>query len=93
MPKARGNFDLLAIAGRRILTLQKATAPMRASPESITGKNRDGSGKPAEIARFLWPRFVELWIFAAIAIFFLIRVLGSHAAQRLLNGMGRHHLS
>jgi hypothetical protein len=93
MLKARRNFDLLAIAERRILTLQKATAPMRASPESITGKNQDDGGKAAEIARFFWPRFVELWIFASIAIFFLLRVLGSHAAQRFLNGIGRHHLS
>lgn len=90
--KARRNFNLLAFAERRILTLQKVTVPMRTSPENITGKNRDGGGKSAEIARFLWPHLVELWIFVAIAIFFLIRVLGSHSAQHLLGSIGRRHL-
>ena len=65
---------------------------MRTASEDVTGKNREGGGKPAEIARLIWPRLVELWIFMAIATFFLIRVLGSHTAQRLLSSSGRRHL-
>jgi hypothetical protein len=83
---------LLAIAEQRILTLQKIPTPMRTPAEGITGKNGEDGGKPAGIAPLLWTLLVELWIFVAIAIFFLIRVLGSHAAQRLLSGIGRHHL-
>jgi len=41
-------------------------------------------------ARLLWPWIVELWIFLAIAFFFLIRVLESHSAQRFLNGIKSH---
>jgi hypothetical protein len=89
---ARRELHLIVIAEQRILTLQEITSPMRTSSEGIAGKNRNGGAKPAEIARLLWPRMVEFWIFMAIAIFFLIRVLGSHAAQRLLSGIGRHHL-
>jgi hypothetical protein len=65
---------------------------MRTFSEGIARRNKDGGGKLIEIARLLWPRLVELWIFTAIAIFFLIRVLGSHAAQRLLSRIGSHHL-
>jgi hypothetical protein len=64
---------------------------MRTSSEGIAGKNMNSGGKLPEIARLLWPRLVELWIFTAIAIFFLIRVLGSRAAQRLLSRIGSHH--
>ena len=47
---------------------------------------------PLEIVRSLWPRLVELWIFAAIAVFFLVRVLESSAARHLLDAIGHHHL-
>jgi hypothetical protein len=83
---------LPAIAEQRILALQIITAPMRTFSEGITGKNKEGGGRRAEMARRLWPRLVELWIFAAIAIFFFLRVLGSQAAQRVLSGIGRQHL-
>jgi hypothetical protein len=84
-------LPLLATAEQRILALQKITAPMRKFSEDITGKNKEGGGKAGEIARRFWPRLVEIWIFMAIAIFFVIRVVGSHAGQRLLSGIGRHH--
>lgn len=65
---------------------------MRAFSEGITGENRGGGGRPARIARLLWPHLVELWIFTAIVIFFLIRVLGSHTSQSFLSGIARRHL-
>jgi hypothetical protein len=64
---------------------------MPTSSEGVTGKPMESGGKPAGIAGRLWPRVVELWIFAAIVIFLVIRVLGSHSAQRLLSGFGRQH--
>ena len=65
---------------------------MPTSSEGVTGKTAESGGKPVGIAGRLWPRLVELWIFAAIVIFLVIRVLGSHAGQRLLGGFGRQHL-
>jgi hypothetical protein len=65
---------------------------MRATPEGIIEENREGGGKPLKIARLLWPRLMELWIFIAIVIFFLIRVLGSHTAQSLLSGIAHRRL-
>jgi hypothetical protein len=62
---------------------------MRASTESITVENREGGGK---VARVLLSRLMELWIFMAIVVFFLIRVLGSHIAQTLLSGIARRPL-
>jgi hypothetical protein len=64
---------------------------MHTFSEDTTGETKEGSGKPAEVARRLWPLLVELWIFSAIVTFFLIRVLGSKAAQRLLSGTGHRH--
>jgi hypothetical protein len=49
----------------------------------MAGK-KEGHPKRVDIAKFLWPLFVELWIFVAIAIFFIIRIVGSHTAQRFL---------
>jgi hypothetical protein len=62
---------------------------MQGSSESITVENREGSGK---FVRLLLSRLMELWIFMAIVVFFLIRVLGSHIAQSLLSGIARRHL-
>ena len=64
---------------------------MRTSSEGVIGKNKEGGGKAANIVRLLWPRLMELWIFLVIVIFFLIRVLGSHTAQRLLSSIGLRH--
>jgi hypothetical protein len=57
--------------------------------EGKAEKNIGGGEKSVEIARLLWRLFVELWIFTAIVIFIIIRVLGSHTAQRLLSRIGR----
>jgi len=65
---------------------------MRASSEDFAKKNMEGGGMPIEIVRSLWPRLVELWIFAAIAAFFFVRVLGSHTAQQLLNSVRHRYL-
>lgn len=59
--------------------------------EDIAGKNREAGGRAAGTERFFWSRLTELWILMAIAIFFLIRVLGSQVAQRLLNNVGFRH--
>jgi len=65
---------------------------MPKSSEGVTEKLVENGRNPVGIVGRLWPRMVELWIFAAIVIFLVIRVLGSHSAQRLLGGFGRRHL-
>lgn len=62
---------------------------MRTSSEGIAGESREGIGRPKKIRRLLWLRMMEFWIFMAIFIFFLIRVLGSHTSQSFLNGIVR----
>lgn len=62
---------------------------MDISSEDITGKNKEGDGK---FARLFLARVTELWIFLVIVIFIVVRVLGSHTAQRLLGGFGGRHL-
>jgi len=44
------------------------------------------------ISKGIWPSLVQFWIFASVATFFLLRVLGSHTAQRLLNELRHRHL-
>jgi hypothetical protein len=65
---------------------------MHTSSGRIAGKKNVGVGKQVEIGRFLWPRLVELWIFLAIGIFFVIRLLGSQTARHLLSRIGNHQL-
>ena len=45
------------------------------------------------IGKRLWPALVQLWILASIAAFFVIRVLGSQTAQRLLAELQHRHRS
>ncbi len=37
-----------------------------------------------------WPKFVELWILATIVVFFVVRILGSHSAERLFHSLAGH---
>ena len=39
----------------------------------------------------LWPRLIEMWLTAVVVGFFLIRILGSQTAKRLLSGLGHSH--
>jgi hypothetical protein len=43
------------------------------------------------VAGALWPRLIELWLTAVVVGFFLIRVLGSQTAKRLLSGLAHSH--
>jgi len=59
--------------------------------EGYMAGNKEGNQKRLKIARFLWPLLVELWIFVAIATFIVVRVLESHAAQRILGAIKSSH--
>ncbi len=41
--------------------------------------------RPRSVLQALWPSFIQLWIAAVIAVFFLIRILGSQTAHRILD--------
>jgi hypothetical protein len=83
---------LLLIVEDRILDFEKIIEPMRAFSEGIARGNQESRRKLAKIAQLLWPRLVELWILGAIAVFFLVRVLGSRASQNFLNAITHRHL-
>jgi len=56
----------------------------------------NGTGQhqpPAGALHVLWPRLVDPWISAVIAVSFLIRVLGSHTAERVLSCFRHLHFS
>ena len=46
--------------------------------------------KESGLAHRIWPWIVNLWIFCMIVTFFIVRVFGSHLAQRILGGMKKH---
>lgn len=72
--------------------LLKTAAFMSTSSENVAGNHADRRVTPAGKASRLWSRLVELWIFMAIGLFVLIRVLASHSMQQLLRNLGQRHL-
>lgn len=44
------------------------------------------------VAAAIWPRLVELWLGTVIIFFFLIRILESQTARRLLDSLEHHRL-
>lgn len=48
----------------------------------VPGKPLDDKKKVPELT-WIWPRFIELWMFLAIAAFFVIRIVNSAAAHRI----------
>lgn len=72
--------------------MEKTIEYMHDPAESIPETSKDSSvTPPGSFARRLRQRLVELWIFLTILTFFLIRVLGSHAAQGILRRLARRH--
>jgi hypothetical protein len=55
--------------------------------------NSEAHQKVLEIAQSIWPRLVTLWILITIVVFFIIRIFGSHSAQRFLDSIKCNHLS
>jgi hypothetical protein len=64
---------------------------MQAPAENVVEKSKERGGALPVFPKALWRRLVELWIFMAILTFFVLRVLGSHTAQRLLGSISRFH--
>jgi len=46
------------------------------------GNNQDGARRIPTLGKYL----VELWIFAVVTAFFIIRIFGSHFMQRIFAG-------
>jgi hypothetical protein len=64
---------------------------MSIDPEEIFQEKADVPRKWFSEAGALWPRLIELWLTAVVVAFFLIRVLGSQTAKRLLSSLGHSH--
>jgi hypothetical protein len=47
----------------------------------------------APFIKNIWPRLIELWLAAVLIAFFVVRVLGSSTAQRILNTLGHRHFA
>ena len=58
-----------------------------------TTSSTDGTKEPRRsvVATVIWTRLMDVWISIVIALFFLIRVLGSHAAQVFFRGYIHPH--
>jgi hypothetical protein len=65
---------------------------MPKSSQNTTEENKNVRMKQRQFARVLWIRLVELWMFFTIALFFVMRVLGSRALQHILGRTRGHHL-
>jgi hypothetical protein len=72
--------------------LRKTAAFMPTFSENVADNSADRRVTPTGKATRLRSRLVELWIFMAIGLFFLIRVVASHSAQQLLSRIGHRHL-
>jgi hypothetical protein len=66
-------------------------AMMNVEPEEIFPEKVDERRKWFSGAGALWTRLIELWLTAVVVAFFVIRVLGSQTAKRLLSGLGHSH--
>jgi len=65
---------------------------MQRPAERIAEKSTNGDRRPPRsFTKLLWQRLVELWIFLTILTFFLIRVLGSRAAQGIFSQLIHRH--
>jgi len=56
------------------------------------GKSETWYARASVFLRAIWPHLVELWIVSVLVIFFVVRVLGSQLARRILQSFARHHL-
>jgi len=65
--------------------------PMSASYEDVRAGKKDNA--QPRFAKSLWLRLIEMWILTVLVIFFVIRVLGSHTAQRILDSLHHSRLS
>jgi hypothetical protein len=73
--------------------MEKTTKYMHDPAERIPDPSKDGAlAPPGSFAKRLWQRLVEVWIFLTILTFFVIRVLGSQAFQRILGRFVHRHL-
>ena len=59
--------------------------PMPASRQDAESAPQPTLRRPRSVLQMLWPHFIQLWIAAVIAVFFLIRIVGSQTAHRLLS--------
>jgi hypothetical protein len=67
--------------------------PMSAFPEKPQLQDHGPARRWHFLAPFrrFWPLIIELWIAGVLVAFFVIRIMGSRLAQRLLERLGLGH--
>lgn len=69
----------------------QAGKSLNPADENLVSDPQPDSQHPRTLLQALWPRFIELWIAAVIAVFFLIRIVGSQTAQRIFARLFHPH--
>jgi hypothetical protein len=76
---------------KKVFCIAKLVALMSVDSEEVFPEKAGGPRKRYSEEGALWPRLIEMWLTAVIVAFFLIRVLGSQTAKRLLSSLGHSH--
>ena len=63
---------------------------MSAPSEDDFSEKAEATQRRFSVAGSLWTRAIELWLSGVVVAFFVIRILGSQTAKRLLSGLHSH---
>lgn len=63
---------------------------MSVPSEDNFSENAEVTRRRFSAAGALWARVIELWLSGVVVAFFVIRILGSQTAKRLLSGLHSH---
>ncbi len=77
---------------KKVFSIAKTGGPMSVDSNDFQPEKTDGLQRRFAEARSLWPRLIDLWLSAVLVAFFLIRILGSQTAKRLLSGLHHSHM-
>lgn len=64
---------------------------MDSSADNSIPESKDARLRAVRGVSALWLRFIDAWLFAVLAAFVLIRVLGSQTAQHALGSLKHIH--
>lgn len=70
------------------LALSNQEYTMMARPDSMAQRNENIRQEPSSPQSLLWPILIELWLSSILIGFFVVRILGSQTAHRILGHFG-----
>jgi hypothetical protein len=65
---------------------------MTTSAQKPTSDQQPNPPRSFAILQPLWPRLIEFWLSAVLAVFFIVRIAGSQTAQRIAARLFHSHL-